>query len=165
MPSQRRTQKPKKRARHRPFGTITRVKVRGVFAPAVEVFGVPFNEFAIGPDAHQSIAVYPARNRGPLFAFLHGGGWDRGYKETMGFMAPCFTQAGITFASIGYHDRQSNILSRPNVYRHTAGTVGIRGIRAGQVPGGGLCGSIWDAPRHPKNGSRYGPCAVQIHDA
>jgi acetyl esterase/lipase len=66
-------------------------------------FGVPFSEYAFGSDPHQSIAVYPAAGgHGPLFAFLHGGGWDRGYKETMGFMAPCFTQAGITFASIGY---------------------------------------------------------------
>ncbi len=66
-------------------------------------FGVPFAEFMFGPDPHQSVAVYPANKpQGPLLAFLHGGGWDRGYKETMGFMAPCFTAAGITFASIGY---------------------------------------------------------------
>ena len=66
-------------------------------------FGVPFSEVCFGSDPHQGIAIYPAKTRPtPLFAFLHGGGWDRGYKETMGFMAPAFTQAGISFASIGY---------------------------------------------------------------
>jgi arylformamidase len=66
-------------------------------------FGVPFAEFQFGSDPHQSIAIYPAgRPRGEIFAFIHGGGWTAGYKETMGFMAPAFTAQGITFASIGY---------------------------------------------------------------
>jgi len=66
-------------------------------------FGVPFLDFSFGPDPHQSIAIYPAeRPSGIAFAFIHGGGWTGGYKETMGFMAPAFTQRGILFASIGY---------------------------------------------------------------
>ncbi len=66
-------------------------------------FGVPFSELTFGPDPHQSIALYPApRPDGRLFAFIHGGGWTSGYKESMGFMAPGFTARGITFASIGY---------------------------------------------------------------
>jgi acetyl esterase/lipase len=66
-------------------------------------FGVPFAEYRYGPNPYQSIAVYPAPNpTGELFAFIHGGGWTTGYKEWMGFMAPSFTQQGITFASIGY---------------------------------------------------------------
>jgi len=66
-------------------------------------FGVPFAEFSFGTDPHQSLGIYPAkRKNAPLFVFLHGGGWDRGYKENMGFMAPAFTDAGIAFASVGY---------------------------------------------------------------
>jgi acetyl esterase/lipase len=66
-------------------------------------FGVPFAEFSFGPDPHQSIAIYPAEQpTGVAFAFIHGGGWTGGYKETMGFMAPAFTRHGILFASIGY---------------------------------------------------------------
>jgi arylformamidase len=66
-------------------------------------FGVPFWEFSFGDDPHQSVALYtPAKPDGILFAFMHGGGWTAGYKETMGFMAPGFTSHGITFASVGY---------------------------------------------------------------
>jgi len=66
-------------------------------------FGVAFSEFSFGPDPHQSVGFYPAaRAAGPLFAFMHGGGWTNGYKETMGFMAPAFQAQGIAFASIGY---------------------------------------------------------------
>ena len=66
-------------------------------------FGVPFSEFSFGSDLHQSIAIYPAaRPTGAIFAFIHGGGWTGGYKETMGFMAPAFTARGIIFVSIGY---------------------------------------------------------------
>jgi arylformamidase len=66
-------------------------------------FGVPFVERSFGRDPHQSVAIYPASKRGgPLFAFIHGGGWTGGYKETMAFMAPEFCKAGITFASLGY---------------------------------------------------------------
>jgi acetyl esterase/lipase len=66
-------------------------------------FGVPFSEFNFGADPHQSIAIYPpAQPTGAAFAFIHGGGWTGGYKETMGFMAPAFTSRGILFASLGY---------------------------------------------------------------
>jgi arylformamidase len=66
-------------------------------------FGVPFVEHSFGADPHQSLAIYPAKKQGgPLFAFVHGGGWTGGYKETMAFMAPEFCKAGITFASLGY---------------------------------------------------------------
>ena len=65
--------------------------------------GVPFVERSFGGDPHQSVAIYPASKKGgPLFAFVHGGGWTGGYKETMAFMAPEFCKAGITFASLGY---------------------------------------------------------------
>lgn len=56
-----------------------------------------------GEDPYQSLAVFraPAPN-GTLLAFMHGGGWTNGYKEWMAFMAPAFTAAGVTFATIGY---------------------------------------------------------------
>src|SRR5271154_260660 len=54
-------------------------------------------------DAYQSLAVFRAgAPNGALLAFMHGGGWTNGYKEWMAFMAPAFTAAGVTFASIGY---------------------------------------------------------------
>jgi arylformamidase len=66
-------------------------------------FGVPFAEFSFDRDPHQSIAIYPAAQpKGPVLAFLHGGGWTNGYKETMAFMAPALHVHGITFASLGY---------------------------------------------------------------
>jgi acetyl esterase/lipase len=56
-----------------------------------------------GADPYQSLAVFraPAPN-GTLLAFMHGGGWTNGYKEWMAFMAPAFTAAGVSFATIGY---------------------------------------------------------------
>ena len=56
-----------------------------------------------GADPYQSLAIFraPAPN-GTLLAFMHGGGWTNGYKEWMAFMAPAFTTAGVTFATIGY---------------------------------------------------------------
>ena len=66
-------------------------------------FGIPFSEYRFGDEPHQSIAIYPApKPSGALLAFLHGGGWTNGYKETMAFMAPALHARGITFASLGY---------------------------------------------------------------
>lgn len=54
-------------------------------------------------DPYQGLAVFrTAAPNGTLLAFLHGGGWTNGYKEWMAFMAPAFTAAGVTFATIGY---------------------------------------------------------------
>jgi arylformamidase len=65
--------------------------------------GLEGTEQRCGEDAYQSLAVFraPAPN-GTLLAFMHGGGWTNGYKEWMAFMAPAFTAAGVTFATIGY---------------------------------------------------------------
>jgi acetyl esterase/lipase len=38
----------------------------------------------------------------PVLLFLHGGGWSNGYKEWMGFMAPCFTDLPALFVSVSY---------------------------------------------------------------
>jgi arylformamidase len=56
-----------------------------------------------GADPYQSILICrPTAPNGTVLVFLHGGGWTNGYKEWMAFMAPSFTAAGITFASVGY---------------------------------------------------------------
>ena len=65
--------------------------------------GVTGEEIGYGADPYQSILVCRApRPDGNLLAVLHGGGWTNGYKEWLAFMAPAFTGAGITFASVGY---------------------------------------------------------------
>ena len=40
---------------------------------------------------------------------MHGGGWTNGYKEWMAFMAPAFTAAGVTFATVGYRLAPKNL--------------------------------------------------------
>ncbi|MDN2564628.1 alpha/beta hydrolase [Aquibium sp. A9E412] len=60
-------------------------------------------DIAYGADPYQRLNLFPApRPDGRVLAFVHGGGWTNGYKEWMDFMAPAFTRAGVTFASIGY---------------------------------------------------------------
>ena len=64
---------------------------------------VAFEEFAFGADPYQRVAVVRApRPDGRVLLFWHGGGWTSGYKEWMLFMAPAFTDAGVTFLSAGY---------------------------------------------------------------
>jgi arylformamidase len=56
-----------------------------------------------GADPYQSILICrPSAPNGTVLAFFHGGGWTNGYKEWMAFMAPSFTAAGVTFATVGY---------------------------------------------------------------
>jgi arylformamidase len=60
-------------------------------------------EVRYGSDPYQSILICrPRAPNGTTLAVFHGGGWTNGYKEWMAFMAPAFTAAGITFASVGY---------------------------------------------------------------
>ena len=63
----------------------------------------PDLEFSYGDDPYQGVSFFKAAGERPLlFMFVHGGGWTGGYKEWMHFMAPGFTEAGISFASVGY---------------------------------------------------------------
>jgi arylformamidase len=65
--------------------------------------GVEGTDCAYGQDIYQRIALFvPRRPNGTVLAWMHGGGWTSGFKEVMTFMAPGYTEAGITFASIGY---------------------------------------------------------------
>jgi arylformamidase len=64
---------------------------------------VRYDEFAFGSDPYQRLLVFaPERADGRVLLFWHGGGWTSGYKEWMGFMAPAFNAAGVTFVSAGY---------------------------------------------------------------
>lgn len=63
----------------------------------------PTLEIAYGEDPYQTLSVFRSPiPDGRVLAFIHGGGWTSGYKEWMHFMAPAFTAAGVTFASLGY---------------------------------------------------------------
>jgi arylformamidase len=65
--------------------------------------GIAGEDIGYGPDAYQRLLLFkPARPDGRVLLFWHGGGWTSGYKEWMGFMAPAFIAAGITFISAGY---------------------------------------------------------------
>ena len=65
--------------------------------------GIACEEFAFGADPYQRLLVFRAPSaEGRVLLFWHGGGWTSGYKEWMSFMAPAFTQAGVTFVSAGY---------------------------------------------------------------
>jgi len=65
--------------------------------------GIAGDEFAFGADPYQRLIVFRAAEPdGRVLLFWHGGGWTSGYKEWMSFMAPAFTQAGVTFVSAGY---------------------------------------------------------------
>ncbi len=72
--------------------------------------GIAGEEVRYGADPYQSVVFYEAKNpNGTILAFVHGGGWTNGYKEWMAFMAPCFNEAGVTFASIGYRLAPSHV--------------------------------------------------------
>jgi acetyl esterase/lipase len=74
---------------------------RAVAAASRVLLDVPY-----GDDYWQRLDLYlPAADGShglPVLLFLHGGGWSNGYKEWMGFMAPCFTDLPAIFVSVGY---------------------------------------------------------------
>ena len=74
---------------------------RQVAATSRVLLDVPY-----GDDYWQKIDIYLPAKEGlrdlPVLLFLHGGGWSNGYKEWMGFMAPCFTDLPAIFVSVGY---------------------------------------------------------------
>lgn len=66
-------------------------------------YGIDGTDVAYGDDIYQHIAIFaPPNPNGTLLAYIHGGRWSYGYKESAAFMAPAFNAAGITFASIGH---------------------------------------------------------------
>ena len=66
-------------------------------------YGIEGIDVAYGDDIYQHIALFaPDAPNGSVLAYIHGGRWTYGYKESAAFMAPAFNAAGITFASIGH---------------------------------------------------------------
>ncbi|MCZ6511023.1 MAG: alpha/beta hydrolase [Alphaproteobacteria bacterium] len=66
-------------------------------------YGIDGIDVAYGDDIYQHIALFvPETPNGSVLAFIHGGRWSYGYKESAAFMAPAFNSAGVTLASIGH---------------------------------------------------------------
>jgi len=66
-------------------------------------YGIEGIDVAYGDDIYQHIALFvPEAPNGTVLAYIHGGRWTYGYKESAAFMAPAFNAAGVTFASIGH---------------------------------------------------------------
>lgn len=63
-------------------------------------------DVAYGKDYWQKIDIYLPESKEvkdlPVLMFAHGGGWTRGYKEMMGFMAPPITSLPAIFISVSY---------------------------------------------------------------
>lgn len=92
----------------------------------------PDEEFRYGDDPYQSVSLFKAEAENPpLLMFVHGGGWTGGYKEWMHFMAPCFTEAGISFASVGYRLAPQHCF--PEGYRDTQSGLAALHRQAGEL--------------------------------
>lgn len=66
-------------------------------------YGIEGTDVAYGDDIYQHIALFvPDAPNGQVLAFIHGGRWSYGFKESATFMAPAFNAAGITLASLGH---------------------------------------------------------------
>ena len=60
-------------------------------------------DILLGKNPYQSVGIHkPLNPCGPVFMFIHGGGWTTGYKEWNNFMAPTFTDYGVIFVTVGY---------------------------------------------------------------
>jgi arylformamidase len=91
---------PRDYAPQEPFSAPAKAYHEEVLRRGRDVAG---EEVRYGADPYQSILICrPSSPNGAILAFFHGGGWTNGYKEWMAFMAPSFTAAGITFATVGY---------------------------------------------------------------
>lgn len=61
-------------------------------------------DIAYGPGPRQSLDLFVPESDGPVpvFAFIHGGYWQRLNKRPFTCFAPAFLEAGIAYAAIGY---------------------------------------------------------------
>lgn len=63
-------------------------------------------DVAYGDDYWQRVDIYLPKDASltglPVMLYLHGGGWQRGYKEDMGFMAPAVVDMNAIFVSVSY---------------------------------------------------------------
>jgi arylformamidase len=65
-----------------------------------------FLDVAYGPAANQKLDVYTGRAEEgglrPVFAFIHGGFWQQGSKDSSAFPAPAFVAANWIYVAVGY---------------------------------------------------------------
>ena len=70
-------------------------------AEASQAYQQVVNALSYGIDGID-VAYGAETPNGSVLAFIHGGRWSYGYKESAAFMAPAFNAAGVTLASIGH---------------------------------------------------------------
>ncbi|NJN40683.1 MAG: alpha/beta hydrolase, partial [Gammaproteobacteria bacterium] len=60
-------------------------------------------DVAYGPHEMQKLDIFRARGESKaVLMFIHGGYWRAMDKRFYNFLAPAFTQAGVTFANVNY---------------------------------------------------------------
>ncbi len=74
---------------------------RKVVATSRTVLDVPYGE-----DYYQKIDIFLPADKGlnavPVLLFIHGGGWQHGFKEWMGFIAPAFLDLPAIFVAVNH---------------------------------------------------------------
>ncbi len=64
------------------------------------------SDIAFGDDYYQKLDIYLPREEGlsglPVHVYIHGGGWQWGYKEWGGFMAPTIVDLPAIYVSVSY---------------------------------------------------------------
>ena len=74
---------------------------RKVVATSRTLLDVPY-----GKDYYQKIDIFLPADKGlnavPVLLFIHGGGWQHGFKEWMGFIAPAFLDLPAIFVAVNH---------------------------------------------------------------
>ena len=64
--------------------------------------GAP-RRFAYGPTPIEGLDVFPARNaNAPIFVFIHGGRWLRGFAKSYAYPADLFVNAGVNYVVLDF---------------------------------------------------------------
>ena len=85
-----------------PLASQIQVRTRANADLVRKRYGEP-QQLAYGPTAFEKIDVYrPARPRGPIFLFLHGGAWIHGDAASAAAVAEPLLARGVTYAVPGY---------------------------------------------------------------
>lgn len=59
-------------------------------------------DISFGPGAEETLDIFPAGPKAPVFVFIHGGYWRMLSKNESSFMAPNFVDHGIAVAAVNY---------------------------------------------------------------